>query len=126
MLSGIAREGAEDVLARLQTGSSSTERDRLMRLNRLDLTRYGKFTDHVVDFGARAEGGCDLHIVYGPNEAGKSTLFNGWLDLLYGIGAQSSYNFLHPYPTMQIGAAISVEGKSFEVIRRKRSQKQSV
>jgi len=93
-----------------------------MRLNRLDLTRYGKFTDHVVDFGARAEGGCDLHIVYGPNEAGKSTLFNGWLDLLYGIGAQSSYNFLHPYPTMQIGAAISVEGKSFEVIRRKRSQ----
>jgi len=93
-----------------------------MRLNRLDLTRYGKFTDHVIDFGPRTEGGCDLHIVYGPNEAGKSTLFHGWLDLLYGIGAQSSYNFLHPYPTMQIGAAIAFEGKTIEVIRRKRSQ----
>jgi hypothetical protein len=26
-------------------------RSLLMRLNRLDLTRYGKFTDHVIDFG---------------------------------------------------------------------------
>ncbi|MBC7280687.1 AAA family ATPase [Hoeflea sp.] len=93
-----------------------------MRLNRLDLTRYGKFTDHVIDFGPPTERGCDLHIVYGPNEAGKSTLFHGWLDLLYGIGAQSSYNFLHPYPTMQIGAAIAFEDKTIEVIRRKRSQ----
>ena len=67
-----------------------------MRLNRLDLTRYGKFTDHSIDFGSAAAGGCDLHIVYGPNEAGKSTLFSAWLDLLFGIGAQSSYNFLHP------------------------------
>ncbi|MDZ7603242.1 MAG: AAA family ATPase, partial [Hoeflea sp.] len=93
-----------------------------MRLNRLDLTRYGKFTDHVIDFGSPTEGGCDLHIVYGPNEAGKSTLFNAWLDLLYGIGAQSSYNFLHPYPTMQIGASIAVNGETRDFIRRKRAQ----
>jgi len=93
-----------------------------MRLNRLDLTRYGKFTDHVIDFGSRAEGAADLHIVYGPNEAGKSTLFNGWLDLLFGIGAQSSYNFLHPYPNMRIGAEIELDGKSQEFVRIKRPQ----
>lgn len=93
-----------------------------MRLNRLDLTRYGKFTDHVIDFGARTEGAADLHIVYGPNEAGKSTLFSAWLDLLFGIGAQSSYNFLHPYPTMRIGAAIELDGKSQEFVRIKRPQ----
>ncbi|MGJ8570014.1 MAG: AAA family ATPase [Hoeflea sp.] len=93
-----------------------------MRLNRLDLTRYGKFTDHVIDFGSPAAGGCDLHIVYGPNEAGKSTLFSAWLDLLFGIGAQSSYNFLHPYPNMRIGAAIDLDGKTEEFVRIKRPQ----
>ncbi|MCY0095640.1 ATP-binding protein [Hoeflea ulvae] len=93
-----------------------------MRLNRLDLTRYGKFTDHVIDFGSRSDGKADLHIVYGPNEAGKSTLFNGWLDLLFGIGAQSSYNFLHPYPTMRIGAAIDIDGETREFVRIKRPQ----
>ena len=93
-----------------------------MRLNRLDLTRYGKFTDHRIDFGSAAVGGCDLHIVYGPNEAGKSTLFSAWLDLLFGIGAQSSYNFLHPYPNMQIGAAIDIDGRTQEFVRIKRQQ----
>ena len=93
-----------------------------MRLNRLDLTRYGKFTDHVIDFGAPVSGGCDLHIVYGPNEAGKSTLFSAWLDLLFGIAAQSSYNFIHPYPNMQIGASINLDGTSSEFVRIKRAQ----
>ena len=93
-----------------------------MRLNRLDLTRYGKFTDQVIDFGSRTDGSCDLHIVYGPNEAGKSTLFSAWLDLLFGIGAQSSYNFLHPYPNMRIGAAIEFDGRIQEFARIKRPQ----
>jgi len=93
-----------------------------MRINRLDLTRYGKFTDHVIDFGSTVTGGCDLHIVYGPNEAGKSTLFSAWLDLLFGIGAQSSYNFLHPYPNMRIGAAVEIDGTTAEFVRIKRPQ----
>lgn len=93
-----------------------------MRLERLDLTRYGKFTDHRIDFGSFAAEGCDLHIVYGPNEAGKSTLFSAWLDLLFGIGAQSSYNFLHPYPNMRIGAAIEIDGRTQEFVRIKRQQ----
>ncbi len=93
-----------------------------MRLNRLDLTRYGKFTDHVIDFGRPSAGSPDLHLIYGPNEAGKSTLFNAWLDLLFGIGAQSSYNFLHPYPTMQIGAAVELGEEAREFVRIKRPQ----
>ena len=74
-----------------------------MRLRRLDLTRYGKFTNQILDFGPRPEGLPDLHIVYGPNEAGKSTAFAAFLDLLFGIGTQSPFNFLHPYSTMRIG-----------------------
>jgi uncharacterized protein YhaN len=93
-----------------------------MRLNRLDLTRYGKFTDHVIDFPRPEAGAPDLHLVYGPNEAGKSTLFNAWLDLLFGIAAQNSYNFLHPYPSMQIGAAVESPNGEEEFVRVKRQQ----
>lgn len=93
-----------------------------MRLNRLELTRYGKFTDHVIEFPNPEGDAPDLHLVYGPNEAGKSTLFNAWLDLLFGITAQNSYNFLHPYPTMQIGAAVEAEDGVSEFVRIKRQQ----
>ena len=93
-----------------------------MRLKRLDLTRYGKFTDRVVDFGDRQPGEPDLHVVYGPNEAGKSTLFAAWLDLLYGVPAQSPYGFLHPYPTMRIGAAVELRDGLREFVRIKRAQ----
>lgn len=93
-----------------------------MRLARLDLTRYGRFTDHVIDFGARRDGVPDLHLVYGPNEAGKSTAFNAYLDLLYGIGGQSPYNFLHDYRIMRIGARLELEDGAREVARIKRQQ----
>jgi uncharacterized protein YhaN len=77
-----------------------------MRLRRLDLTRYGKFTDYSIDFGARRPGTPDLHIVYGLNEAGKSTALSGYLDLLFGIEERTRYGFLHGYSTMEIGAAL--------------------
>lgn len=93
-----------------------------MRLRCLDLARYGKFTDHVVDFGARPDQGPDLHVIYGPNEAGKSTLFNAWLDLLFGIHPQSNYNFLHAYPAMRIGATVEIDGTAHDFIRLKRQQ----
>ncbi|MFF8802880.1 MULTISPECIES: AAA family ATPase [unclassified Methylobacterium] len=88
-----------------------------MRLRRLDLTRYGKFTDFTLDFGERAVDGPDLHIVYGLNEAGKSTAFSGFLDLLFGIEERSTYGFLHQYAAMEIGAALEFGGKLHEVRR---------
>ena len=57
-----------------------------MRLHRLSPTRYGHFSDNCrLDFGDIPDHGHDLHIVYGPNEAGKSTLFNALQDMLFGI-----------------------------------------
>jgi len=91
-----------------------------MRLRRLDLTRYGRFTDHRIDFGERREGEPDLHIVYGPNEAGKSTTLNAFLDLLFGIEPRSRYNFLHPYPSMRIGAVVELPSGVREVARVRR------
>ncbi len=93
-----------------------------MRLRRLDLTRYGKFTDRRIDFGPAEPGRPDLHIVYGPNEAGKSTAFAGFLDLLFGIETRSRYNFVHPYAAMQIGGALDLSGGCQELVRVKRPQ----
>lgn len=93
-----------------------------MRLSRLDLTRYGKFTDFSVDFGEVEPGRPDLHVIYGPNEAGKSTSFAAYLDLLFGIEQRTRYAFLHPYPSMQIGGVLEFEDGAREVIRIKRPQ----
>ncbi len=93
-----------------------------MRLNRLDLVRYGKFTGHTLDFGRKDAGSPDLHVVYGPNEAGKSTLFSAFLDFLFGIEHSSGYGFLHPYPTMRIGGEIEADGRTHQAWRVKRKQ----
>jgi len=93
-----------------------------MRLRRLDLTRYGKFTDHTLDFGPRSDKTPDLHVIYGPNEAGKSTALSAFLDLLYGIEMRSPYNFLHPYKAMQIGGALEQNGTVSEWVRVKTPQ----
>ena len=60
-----------------------------MRLNRLGLAAFGKFTDANLDFGDKPTDGPDLHILYGPNEAGKSTIYAAMLDFFFGI--DSSY-----------------------------------
>ena len=93
-----------------------------MRFRRLDLSRYGHFTDFSVDFGERPSDKPDLHIIYGPNEAGKSTILAGILDLLFGIERHSSYAFLHDYRSMRIGAALEVAGTTHELARIKKDQ----
>ncbi len=92
-----------------------------MRLSRLDLTRYGKFTGFSLDFGAQEAAQPDLHIVYGPNEAGKTTGFSAFLDLLFGIEPRSRFNFLHPYATMQVGGLLEWDGAAHELVRVKRA-----
>jgi uncharacterized protein YhaN len=91
-----------------------------MRLNRLDLTRYGKFTNRVIDFGYRPDSGPDLHFIYGPNEAGKSTALAAFLDLLFKIG--NHFNFLHNYDAMRVGASLEFDGRVHEFIRIKRNR----
>lgn len=93
-----------------------------MRLRRLDLTRFGKFTDFALDFGPLAEGRPDLHVVFGPNEAGKTTCFEAYLDLLYGMPARSPYNFLHDYDSMQVGGLFEIDGAELALTRIKRQK----
>ena len=92
-----------------------------MRINRLDLTRYGIFSDYSIKFREPEDGGSDLHVVYGLNETGKSTTLAAFLDLLFGIESDSPYNFLHPYTTMRIGGILEIGGRMRKFSRIKRA-----
>ncbi|KAA2241175.1 YhaN family protein [Salinarimonas soli] len=88
-----------------------------MRFERLLLERYGAFEDAGLDFS-----GADtrLHVVYGPNEAGKSTVLSGITDLLFGIPHKSTYNFRHDYNRLRLGAEVTnAAGQSLAFKRRK-------
>lgn len=90
-----------------------------MRLQRLDLLRYGHFTDRSFELPLCS---IDFHIVFGPNEAGKSTALSAIEDLLFGVQTKSPYNFLHDYSNMRIGAVLRSEKKSLKFFRRKGSK----
>jgi uncharacterized protein YhaN len=88
-----------------------------MKILEMRLIAYGPFTDVVVDLSAGNEG---FHMIYGPNEAGKSSALRALRHLLYGIPGQSVDDFIHPYAKMRIGATIqSGTGEQLEFIRRK-------
>ena len=87
-----------------------------MRLRRLDLIRYGHFTDSSFELPS---GKSDFHMVFGPNEAGKSTALAAIEDLLFGIPTKSLYNFLHDYNSMRVGAVLENGSASLEILRRK-------
>ncbi len=99
-----------------------------MRIARLDLARYGRFTDYKLDFGPATASGPDFHIVYGLNEAGKSTAAAAILDLLFGIEKQSAYGApevrtnWHAYSAMRIGARLELRGEPHEIARLKRDK----
>lgn len=88
-----------------------------MKIDALNLMAFGPFTGHLLDF---SNGGYGLHLVYGPNEAGKSSALRALRSLLYGIDERSSDGFLHPYTRMRIGGALrSSDGEVLEIVRRK-------
>lgn len=89
-----------------------------MRFERLDLLCFGCFKEKAIDFSSKKSG---IHIIYGPNEAGKSTALSAIGDLLFGIPKNSNYNFLHDNKDLRIGAVVHADGNQqpFAFRRRK-------
>ncbi len=92
-----------------------------MRFARIDLDRYGCFTGQTIEFGPASSDG-DLHLVYGPNEAGKSTLRDACIDFLFGFPHQTKYAYLHANDLLQIGASVEAGGQILEGRRIKRNK----
>lgn len=87
-----------------------------MRFSRLSLERYGRFQDCEIDFRS---GSPDLHVVYGPNEAGKTTSLSAVSDLLFGFPTRSPYNFLFDYSLLRVGAVLEDGGTTLACRRKK-------
>ena len=88
-----------------------------MKILDLRLTKFGPFTGRVLDLSGGSHG---LHVIFGPNEAGKSSALRALHALLYGIPGQTDDAFLHPYGELRIGARLRLSsGGEIEFSRRK-------
>ena len=92
-----------------------------MRFQRLDIPAFGPFTNLELSFPSADH---DLHVIYGANEAGKSSLLRAIRDLLFGIRGQSSDNFLHDYKKLRlVGEIVNRAGTQLTFQRRKGNQR---
>ena len=87
-----------------------------MRFVKLMLERYGRFEGCELDFRERQP---DLHVIYGPNEAGKSTSLSAVSDLLFGFPTRliaphqgRSTRVLFPATRFGTSAPVSCTGDS--------------
>jgi uncharacterized protein YhaN len=88
-----------------------------MRLIELRLLAFGPFSDALLDFGRERDA---MQLIYGPNEAGKSTALRAIRDLLFGIPATTGDAHVHKMPKLRIGAKLEgADGSVLEVVRRK-------
>lgn len=90
-----------------------------MRLRSLQLGAFGHFTDAALNFVNGA--GQRMTLVFGPNEAGKSTALRAISDLRFGIPHNSGDGFKHAYPDMRIsGIFEDADGRHHQLVRHKR------
>jgi len=88
-----------------------------MEIRQLNLAAFGPFTDRILDFSQKKAG---LHVVYGPNEAGKSSALRGLKALLYNIDVRTPDNFLHANDKLRIeGCVRAADGRELSFARRK-------
>jgi uncharacterized protein YhaN len=91
-----------------------------MKIRNLNLDAFGPFTGVALDLSAGHHG---LHMVYGPNEAGKTSALRALRALLYGIGGQTSDNFIHEYKKMRLSAELArSDGSVLEIVRYKKNK----
>jgi len=86
-----------------------------VRLLELHLKAFGPFTERRLDLS-----GNGLHVIFGPNEAGKSSALRALKVLLFGFHPRSSDDFLHPYDQLRVGGRLLLaDGSEISFLRRK-------
>lgn len=93
-----------------------------MRIRQLDVVAFGALTNRSLAFRPDAK----LHLVYGPNEAGKSTVLAAIGDLLFGFPQRKGFDFLHDAATLRLGATLSSADGTSLSFRRRRGTKNTL
>lgn len=90
----------------------------MMKINTFKLLAYGPFTEKILDFSGRDFG---LHVVFGLNEAGKSTALRALIGLFYGFAHIISDGWFHDYSKLAVGASLNLlNGETLNLSRYKR------
>ncbi|PQJ97052.1 ATP-binding protein [Chromatium okenii] len=88
-----------------------------MKILELYLRAFGPFTDGHLDLSGGEHG---LHIIFGANEAGKSSALRALRALLFGIPERCQDNFRHTNPNLRIGGRFrSASGQELHCFRKK-------
>jgi len=88
-----------------------------MKIKAIRLVAYGPFTDVRIDLPDTLS---DFHLLFGPNEAGKSSTLRALRHMFFGIPARTADNFLHGYAHLRIGATLyHSSGETISFLRRK-------
>jgi uncharacterized protein YhaN len=91
-----------------------------MRIAALHLIAYGHFGNKSLQFGK----GPGFHLVYGDNEAGKSTALRALSSVLFGYPHGVVDGFKYDAKDIALGAElIASDGRSLSFIRKRRGQK---
>jgi uncharacterized protein YhaN len=91
-----------------------------VRLQHLQLIRYGKFTDAELTLPKADH---DFHFIVGPNEAGKSTVRTAIAELLFGFPLRSgAMAFLHHQSDLRLGARVADGDRHLDLVRIKASK----
>ncbi len=88
-----------------------------MKILQLNLQAYGPFTEAIIDLECAQPG---LHVIYGDNEAGKTSALRAIHSALFGIPVRTTDSFLHPNNTLRVGATLlNADGQQLSFVRRK-------
>ncbi len=87
-----------------------------MRFDSLQIPAFGPFSNFALKF-PRTQ--VDLHLIYGGNEAGKSSLLRAIHHLFFGIPNRTEDHFLHPNAKLLLGAEITNEDETLTFFRKK-------
>ncbi|OQY47247.1 MAG: hypothetical protein DRR08_26605 [Candidatus Parabeggiatoa sp. nov. 2] len=97
--------------------SGEGKKDNNMKILQFYLVAFGLFTDKTLDFSANKPG---LHILYGDNEAGKSTMRRALTHLFFGIPERTPDAYFHANDQLRIGARLlNSNGEELICYRRK-------
>lgn len=87
-----------------------------MRLSELELLKYGHFDGCQLSF---PRGDPDLQIVFGANEAGKSTTMAAVGDLLFGFPHSTPYDFRFDPQLLRVGGVVESDEARISCRRKK-------
>jgi uncharacterized protein YhaN len=94
-----------------------------MKILDLHLRAFGPFTERHLDLSGGQQG---LHLIFGPNEAGKSSALRALRALLFGFPERTQDDFLHARQNLRVGGRLRGQDGDELLCFRKKGRKNTL